>query len=104
LDVAEINNAIDGWQAKAWIRERKSFQRWGMRALQLSGDINQNLTPTQKQEELTMEPEIAAEVLTALEEAGIVQQAGMEHLSGIAESEEILARNADDIESVTLEE
>lgn len=104
LDVSDINSAIEGWQAKAWIRERKSFQRWGMRALQLSGDINSNLTPIPPSAELSMEPEIAAEVLTALEEAGIVAQSGLEHLSGIAEESPILARNADDTESVELSE
>lgn len=104
LDVEQINSAIDGWQAKAWIRERKSFQRWGMRALQLSGDINSNLTPIQTEPEITMEPQIAAEVLTALEEAGIVAQSGFEHLSGIADDTPILARATDDIESGELSE
>lgn len=105
LDVAQINNAADGWQAKAWIRERKSFQRWGMRALQLSGDINRSLNPVPADDTAPMEPEIAAEVLTALEEAGIVAQSGFEHLSGIPEESPIPSRadDSDDIETAIME-
>lgn len=101
LDISQINSGIDNWQSKAWIRERKSFQRWGIRALQLSGDINASLNPIKTEEPELISPELGAEILTALESAGIVAQSGMEHFSGIADESPIPSRDttSDDNES-----
>lgn len=91
LDIKAISRGIEGWQAKAWLRERKSFQRWGMKALQLQGDLSVEMQ--QKIEGQTeLQPEIGAEVLLALEEAGIVYRPGAEHESGVPEEVPIEGR------------
>lgn len=91
LDIKAISRGIEGWQAKAWLRERKSFQRWGMKALQLQGDLSVDMR--EKIEAQTeLQPSIGAEVLLALEEAGIVYRPGAEHESGVPEEVPIEGR------------
>lgn len=92
LDIKAISRGIEGWQAKAWLRERKSFQRWGMKALQLQGDLSAEMQGKIEAQQAELEPQIGAEVLLALEEAGIVYRPGAEHESGVPEEVPIEGR------------
>jgi len=84
VDIAAIRNGVESWQAIAWLRERKSFARWGMKTLQLQGNLENSLAGKVEQKRI-LEPELAAQVLAALEEAGIASIPGHEHESGIPE-------------------
>lgn len=103
-DIASIRQCIEGWQSLAWLRERKSFQRWGMRSLQLSGDVSE-LPGAKKAIEEALDLDTTADVLSALESAGIVMIPGSEEHSGEVEVlavESKATRDEGDTEAVTL--
>lgn len=105
-DIAAIRNSIEGWQSLAWLRERKSFQRWGMRSLQLSGDVSE-LPGAKKIVEEALDIDTTADVLSALESAGIVMIPGAEEHSGQVEVlavESKATRDEGDTEVVELPE
>lgn len=84
LDIMAIRQGIENWQALAWLRERKSFARWGLKSVQLTAGAGEPLV-AKLDHSKALEPELAANVLAALEEAGIVTIPGQEHESGIPE-------------------
>jgi hypothetical protein len=102
-DVNMIRAGIEDWQALAWLRERKSFQRWGIKSLQLQGDMAEQLTDKViKAQELS--PEETGEVLAALEAAGVVLVPGQEEFSGEPDVIEVAAKGADTVEAAPGEE
>lgn len=84
LDIMAIRHGIENWQALAWLRERKSFARWGLKSIQLTAGSSEPMA-SKLEHNKALEPELAANVLVALEEAGIVTVPGREHESGIPE-------------------
>lgn len=84
LDIMAIRHGIENWQALTWLRERKSFARWGLKSIQLTAGAGEPMA-AKLEHSKALEPELAANVLMALEEAGIVTIPGQEHESGIPE-------------------
>ena len=83
-DISLIRKGIRDWQALAWLRERKSFQRWGAKSLQLQGDIHDQFAVKGGDDMAQLSPDETAMVLAALEEAGVAHLPGEQEHSGVS--------------------
>lgn len=82
-DIAAIRRGVENHQAIQWLRERKSYQRWASKSLQMSGNIEDMAGKAASAPAL--DPGVTSEVLAALEEAGIAAIQGQEENSGVPE-------------------